>query len=149
MFLKTSPAGARHAVKLVADANALLSAVIGGRARLVLRHPEIQSVLTTQSTMDEVRQYALVLARKKKLQPDIVLLAVAALPVVVIERTAYARQMSEATRRIGRRDADDVELLALALHLKIPLWSNDRDFEDAAIEVLTTEEALRLLRIID
>jgi hypothetical protein len=36
-------------VKLAADANLLLSAVIGGRARLVLSHPELEEVLTAET----------------------------------------------------------------------------------------------------
>ena len=42
----------------------------------------------------------------------------------------------------GSRDPDDVDLLALALHLKAAVWSNDRDFRDAGIELWTTAELL-------
>ena len=136
-------------MKLVADANVLLSAVIGGRAKLILDHHEVQSVLTTETTMAEVQEYTPVLAAKKRLPVDIVLLAVAALPVIVVERSTYARRLREAVRRIGRRDPDDAELLALALHLRIPLWSNDRDFEGVGVQLVTTEDLLRRLRIID
>jgi predicted nucleic acid-binding protein len=76
-----------------------------------------------------------------------VLLAVAALPVTVIERETYSDALPEATRRIARRDPDDVEILALALHLGIPLWSNDNDFEGAGVEWFTTARLLRRLGI--
>ena len=37
--------------------------------------------------------------------------------------------------------------LALALHLKLPLWSNDRDFEGTGVERFTTAQLLsKLLR---
>lgn len=135
-------------MKIAADANALLSAVLGGRANLILQHPEVEEVLTTEETLDEVQEYALGLARKKRLHEDLVLLAVATLPVTVVERKTYASGIAEASRRIGSRDPDDIPILALALTLKVPLWSNDRDFKDVGVEWYTTERLLRRLRII-
>jgi predicted nucleic acid-binding protein len=131
-------------VRLAADANVLLAAVLGGRARLVLQHPKIREVLSAEATLAEVQEYALILARKKRLSIDLVLLAVASLPVT-IRRETYANSISEAKRRIGRRDPDDVEILALALYFQIPMWSNDKDFEDAGVEWYTTEDLLRKL----
>jgi predicted nucleic acid-binding protein len=135
-------------VKLAADANVLLAAVLGGRARLVLAHPAIQQILTTERTFAEVEEYATVLGQKKRLRPDLVLLAVAALPVTIVARSEYSRRLPEAARRIGRRDADDSELLALALAARVPIWSNDHDFESTGVDLFTTEALLRHLRII-
>ena len=129
-------------MRLVADANVLLSAVLGGRARAVLEHPATTEVLTTATTLAEVEEYAAQLAVKKRLSLDIVLMAVATLPVKVVQREVYEKSIAEARRRIGRRDPDDVEILALALHTGIALWSNDNDFEDAGIEWFTTAELL-------
>ena len=134
-------------MKIAADANALLSAVIGGRARLVLTHSEIEEIFTTESTFAEVREYAVLLGRKKKLAPDTMLLTVAALPVSIVSEDVYAGAIDDAHKSIGGRDPDDVEILALALHMKIPLWSNDNDFEDCGIERFTTAELLSKLRI--
>jgi len=135
-------------VKLAADANVLLSAVIGGRANLILNHPQVHEVFTAGHTLAEVEEYSVVLAKKKRIPSDVLLLAVAALPVTVVSRPLYNKNMAEAVKRIGRRDPDDVELLALALHLRIPVWSNDRDFEDLDIQWFTTEGLLRHLRFI-
>lgn len=41
-------------MRLVADANVLLSAVIGGRAALALRHHKVDQVLTPATAYDEV-----------------------------------------------------------------------------------------------
>jgi predicted nucleic acid-binding protein len=57
--------------------------------------------------------------------------------------------MAEARRLIEWRDPDDVEILALTLQLKVPLWSNDNDFEGCGIERLTTAELLRTLGIFE
>jgi len=73
-------------VRLVADANVLLSAVIGGRARVLLDHPYVTEVLVAEATLTEVQEYAAQLAVKNRLSLDIVLLAVASLPVTLMER---------------------------------------------------------------
>jgi predicted nucleic acid-binding protein len=135
-------------VRIAADANALLSAVLGGRAKLIIEHPEVAEVLTAEETFAEVQEYAAFLARKKRLREDLVLLAVTTLPVTIVERNIYRPRMAEATRRIGKRDPDDVPILALALSLDLPLWSNDKDFRDAGVEWYTTERLLRQLGII-
>jgi predicted nucleic acid-binding protein len=136
-------------VDLAADANVLLSALIGGRARLVLNHPQVREVFTTDHTFAEVEEYAPILSRQKRLPSDILLLAVAALPVTLVSRAQYTSSIAEATKRIGRRDPEDIELLAMALHFHIPIWSNDRDFERLNIDLFTTERLLRHLAIIE
>ena len=53
-------------MKIAADANALLSAVLGGRANLILQHPEVEEILTAKETLDEVQEYALRLGPEEK-----------------------------------------------------------------------------------
>lgn len=132
-------------MKLAADANVLLSSVIGGQAVRVLRHRAIEEILTTATTIAEVREYAGLLAKKKRLAMDLVLLAAATLPVTIVARSAYASFLAESRKRIGRRDPDDVEILALALYMDIPIWSNDNDFRDAGVEWYTTASLLARL----
>jgi predicted nucleic acid-binding protein len=134
-------------VRLAADANVLLSAVIGGRARLVLSHPAVEEVLTSEAVFAEVEEYAAVLGQKKKIPETTVMLAVASLPVSIVVREVYARSIAQARKRIEKRDPDDVELLALALHFKVPLWSNDNDFERCGAERFTTAELLKRLGV--
>jgi predicted nucleic acid-binding protein len=110
-------------VRLAADANVLLAAVLGGRARLVLDHPEVEEVVTTTATFAEITEYAPILGRKKKISPDILMLAVASLPVTIVEQESFEPALAEARQQIEWRDPDDIAILALALHRKIPLWS--------------------------
>lgn len=133
-------------MRLAADANVLLAALIGGSAKRVLRHPDIDEVLTADAILEEVSEYASILARKKGLPLDVLLATAASLPVTVVDRSEYEHQIAEAERRIGERDPDDLELLALALHFDIPVWSNDNDFEDAGVDWYTTAELLKKLR---
>lgn len=132
-------------MRLVADANVLLSAAIGGAASRVLRDPSVQEVLAAESAVMEVHEYAVFLARKKRLPVETVLAAVASLPVVVVDRTVYASRLREAEKRIGRRDPGDVETLALALHLGLTVWSNDDDFDGVGVPWRTTAELLQEL----
>ena len=85
-------------MKLVADANVLLSAVLGGRAKVVLSHPKIEGIFTTEVTLSEVEEYVILLARKRRLSLDTLLLAVATLPVSVVERETYARAVVQAPK---------------------------------------------------
>jgi len=130
-------------VRLVADANVLLSAVTGGRAALILARQDLAEIVTTASAMAEVQEYAGPLARKVGLPLQTVSLAIATLPVLVIEREEYARSLPEARRRIARRDPDDVDILALALHLGVDVWSNDSDFDIAGVGWHTTAQLLK------
>jgi len=134
-------------VRLVVDANVLLAAVLGGRAKAILQHPEIDELLTTGAALDEVQEYAGILARKRRLSLDTLLLAMAALPVTVIEEAIYSSSLPRARKLIAKRDPDDVHVLALALNTNLPLWSNDNDFEETGIEWYTTAELLQKLGV--
>ena len=101
--------------------------------------------MTTPSAIAEVRAYAAPLARKVQLPLDTVLLAIATLPVVIVDREHYAESLHEARRRIGPRDPDDVDVLALALHLRAGVWSNDNDFDAVGVEWYTTAQLLKRL----
>ncbi len=78
-------------MRLVADANVLLSALIGGRAQLALTHPSVEAVYAAAATLSEVQEYVSTVARRKRLPLDVLLLALAALPVVVVERRRRPR----------------------------------------------------------
>ena len=134
-------------MKLAADANVLLSAILGGRARLVLRHPKVEELLTAEATLEEVQEYAAHLARRRRLSLDLVLMAAASLPVTVVEQAEYSDSIADARQRIGHRDPDDIEILAVAIHFGIPVWSNDNDFAVAGVEWYTTARLLAKLNV--
>lgn len=75
------------------------------------------------------------------------MLAVASLPVSIVAREVYVGSMAQARKQIEKRDPDDVELLALTMHFKVPLWSNDNDFEGCGVEQYTTAELLKRLGV--
>jgi predicted nucleic acid-binding protein len=122
----------------------LLSAVLGHAALRVFTQARVE-VLTTAGVLDEVREYLPVVARQygmlvQALEAQLRLLAVRA-----CDRREYAARIEASRRAMEDRDPADVELLALALALGIPVWSNDSDFKTAGIEWYTTARLLREL----
>jgi hypothetical protein len=89
-------------VQLVADANVHLSAVIGGRAALALRHDTSSKSSHPPRPTTSVFEYLPSLAKKKRLELDTLLLAFASLPVTVIDRSEYEAKLP-ARRRIEVR----------------------------------------------
>ncbi len=53
--------------------------------------------------------------------------------------------MRIAASRLRSGDPDDWPTVALALKLSLPVWSQDKDLADAAIEVFTTGALLDAL----
>ena len=124
-------------MRLAVDANVLLAASLGGRTRRVFSRPD-WSFFTTGSVMAEVSEHAPIIASRRGLALPDVETAFRSIPVNVVPDPDFAHCLSEAWNRIGGRDPDDVALLALALAMRIPLWSNDKDFAIAGIELWTT-----------
>ncbi len=144
--MRASNASAKPIAQLVVDANPILSALIRGRARDVFLSPAVGEFATTVKTLDEVLRYIPEVARKAKrvgITEAELYTALATMPLRVYEPDLYEEQRAEAERRIAHRDPDDVEVLALALHLGCPLWSNDADFEEVGVEIYTTAQLLQ------
>lgn len=134
-------------MKLAADANVLLAAIAGGRTKLVLEHPDIEEVLTPAPVLDEVYEYVREVTAKKRLPEALLLMTLISLPVTVVERKDYSSALAEAARRMKDRDPDDADLLALALNLEIPVWSNDDDFKGTGVAWYTTARLMKKLGI--
>jgi predicted nucleic acid-binding protein len=125
--------------KLAVDANPVLSSLLGGRARdvFLLEKPLFY---TTAFNFREAEKYIPRLAEKRGLRAEDLYLALSAMPITVCEEDLYAPKMRAALRLLGDRDPDDCHLLALALALGCPIWSNDRDFEGCGVRVYGTAE---------
>jgi len=55
---------------------------------------------------------------------------------------AYEPHREEAERRMAQLDPDDWPTVALALARSLPIWSQDKDMEEAGVTVYTTGELL-------
>jgi len=129
--------------KLAVDANPILSAIIGGKARSVFLDADHISFYTTLFNFKEVEKYIPALASKRSLPLDDLYLALSTLPVSVCDVEFYKATLKKAESLIGDRDPDDIHLLALALKLSCPIWSNDRDFDDVGIKIYSSLALIR------
>jgi len=131
--------------KLAADANPILSAIIGRSAKDVFLKAEDTSFYTTIFNFREVEKYIPVFSAKRGIPAEDIYLSLATLPLFVCDEDFYKEKLNEAKSLIGKRDPDDVPLLALALKLRCPIWSNDKDFVGLGIEVFSTLDLIKFL----
>ena len=131
---------------LAADSNVLLSAVAGRAARRVFTRSEL-IVVTTEQNIAEVREYLPTFAARYDLPLELLLEVLELLPITVYAEHEYADEIRAANQLLANRDPDDVALAALALHLRIPIWSNDRDYENFPHGVVTTAVLLKILEL--
>jgi predicted nucleic acid-binding protein len=129
---------------VVADANVLLSAVVGMAALRVISVHGV-TVHATRFNAGEVEEYLPRLAARYDLPEDLVQLQWRLLPVVLHAEREYAERLGKAREQLEARDPEDAHALALASTLALPLWSNDRDFEGQPVERFTTAQLLRAL----
>ena len=129
--------------KLAVDANPILSAIIGGNARTVFLAAENISFYTTVFNFKEVERYIPILASKRNIPLENLYMSLSLLPISVCDEDLYKNKINQAKRMIDKIDPDDVHLLALALKLNCPIWSNDKDFEGSGVKVYSTLEMIR------
>ena len=130
--------------KLVVDANPILSALLGGKAKRLFFEAGITEFAIAGSVLEEVRAYVPKMAQKLSVDQEFLFYALELLPLMVCAPKIYRRSLQKAKIQIAYRDPRDVDILALALTLERPLWTNDKDFENTTVQVLTTTELLAI-----
>src|ERR1700735_5026367 len=116
---------------LVLDANILIRAVLGSRVLSLLRkYADQTEFLAPDTAFDEAREHLpqILERRHVPLAPALALLELVAALVQTLEVEAYSRFESIARERIGRRDQDDGPILASALAVDCPRWTEDPRF---------------------
>jgi predicted nucleic acid-binding protein len=84
------------------------------------------------------------MAEKLGVSLDFVSYALDLLPLTIYSSRIYRHSLKAAKIQIAHRDQGDVEILALALALKRPLWTNDKDFGVTCVQTVTTAELLAI-----
>ena len=130
---------------VVADANVLLSAIVGKSAMRVFTEFAIQ-VHATQFNADEVTEYLPEMAHKYKLPVELVILQWKLLPVRLHREEDYKAYLRGALAELKNRDPEDAHVLALAKSVRLSIWSNDRDLANVTVECLTTAKLRRALQ---
>ncbi len=111
---------------LAVDATPIISALIGGFSREILFDHNFEFI-TTEFTVGEVMNYIPYIAKKTNLPEEFITFLLGLLPLKVYKKEEYRDYIPTAQQLIA--DPGDVDILALALAKKCPLWSNDTDFE--------------------
>jgi predicted nucleic acid-binding protein len=130
---------------IAVDANPLLSALRGGKARVALLSGKF-IFITTEYTTWEVKKYIPELSKESGVPESELFYAFDHFPIIAMPPVVYDEKRNQAENLIARRDPKDVDILALALKLDTPLWTNDKDFNNISeLKVFTTSDMLEKL----
>jgi predicted nucleic acid-binding protein len=127
---------------LVLDANILIRAVLGKRVRSILeKYEDSAEYYTPEVCFEEAREHlpAILESRGIGRQSGLAVLTEIELLVQPVDRVLYQEHEHAARHRIGVRDIDDWPVVALAILLGIPIWTEDQDFFGSGIATWTTD----------
>ena len=134
---------------LVLDANILIRAALGPRVRAILReHHESTAFHLPDAAFAEANRHIESITVRHGLNQETSsrhLKNFAAL-VDIVQSPYYSAFEQAAMRRIASRDADDWPVLATALLLKAPIWTEDRNFFGTGVATWTTKNVEVYLR---
>ena len=128
--------------KIVLDANILLRAVLGERVpELLERYHRSVRFCTPSPCYAETREHLpIILNRRSHVDLGMTLHVLNTLQAIIepVDEVVYASFEAEAKQRISERDIDDWPLIALAMSLDCPIWTEDRDFFGTGIATWRT-----------
>ena len=127
---------------LVVDANILIRAVLGTRARrLIEENASTINFLAPDAAYAEARRHLPGLLSKRGAMRDAELAVLDGLESLVqsIDFSFYSPLQQPALQRISMRDADDWPVLACAMLLSCPVWTEDQDFFGTGVATWTTD----------
>jgi len=127
---------------LVLDANILIRAVLGRRVRALLEtHEDSAAFYAPDVCFDEAREYIPLILSSRGNDPKtgIVLLDQLGLFVQPVDETLYLNFEQAARERVAMRDVEDWPVVAVAIMLDVPVWTEDRDFFGSGVATWTTD----------
>ncbi|QAY63239.1 nucleotide-binding protein [Xylanimonas allomyrinae] len=133
------------ATAVVLDANIALRAVLGaGARRIIAEHAGPTWMCAPAVAFADARRHLPVIAGRRGWSPDALKAALDALDALEhlvhpIDAETYHGALGEAHLRIDVRDPDDAPILATALTLACPVWTEDQDFFGTGVPTWTTD----------
>ena len=127
---------------LVLDANILMRAALGRRVRELLEmYEDAASFYTPDVCFEDARHYVVQVLKKRGLNPESGLNVLAQLSDLVetVDLSLYADYERLARERIEIRDPDDWPVIAVALLLDLPIWTEDQDLFGSGLPTWTTD----------
>lgn len=126
---------------IVLDTNILMRAVLAERVpNLLEKYNYNCSFVTPACCYDELNDHLSKILQKRNLSLDPFFNVIEQLTKVVIpiEQEIYIEYEYDAKRRIEERDIKDWTIVALALLLSSPIWTEDQDFFGIGIPTWNT-----------
>jgi predicted nucleic acid-binding protein len=123
------------------DANILIRAVLGQRVRRILEaHADSISFFVPEAAYTEAEEHLAALVVRRGGDPSKALRALRSMVALgtVVNRDLYADFEAEARKRLAARDPDDWPILAAALALDCPIWTEDTDFFGCGVATWTS-----------
>ena len=129
---------------IILDANILIRYALGKRVpALLAAHAASCDFLAPDTAFAEARRNLPVILRARGKVSSVEVAVLAALDEVTaivtpVPASSYEPMRAPALARIGQRDPHDWPVLACALLLNCPVWTEDRDFFGTGVATWTT-----------
>lgn len=127
---------------IVLDANILIRAVLGKRVRkLIFDHASTIQFFAPDIAYIDARKYLPGLLKKRNVDGNAAMQVLDYLEKFVrpINADLYESMKQPALQRIAMRDADDWPVLACAMVLNCPVWTEDTDFFGTGVAIWTSD----------
>ncbi len=134
---------------IVLDANILLRAVFGQRVpQLLSLYADAVSFYAPDVSFADAREYVGKLSARRGLDPLDALAVLDGIAgiVEIVDRSLYEDYEQLASERIQIRDPEDWPIVAVAMLLDLPIWTEDQDFFGAGIATWTSDRVELYLR---
>jgi predicted nucleic acid-binding protein len=138
--------------RIVLDANILIRGVLGSHVfDLLERHAGDIQFLTTETAFEEIERHLPQILAKRHPDPELQNLTLANIfllkrLVTTIPLSVIAVFEIEAKARLQNRDLDDWHILALALGVGCPIWTEDNDFFGVGVATWRTANILHFFK---
>ena len=133
-------------MKLVVDTNCLISALIReGKTRELICSSQIK-LYAPEHIISETANHKLEILKKSGLEnKDFELLInILLAQITIIPKQEFQECKEEALKLVTH--SEDSLFIALAIHLQIPLWSNDEDLKlQKIVKIYSTKELLGII----
>lgn len=128
---------------IVLDANILIRAVLGRRVRELIfnNFASVNFFFVPDVAYADARKYLPALLKKRGVDSNVLMLVLDRLEGVVqsIDAELYEGMQQQALKRIAVRDEDDWPVLACAMTLGCPVWTEDKDFFGTGVATWTSD----------
>lgn len=127
---------------LVLDANIVIRAVLGNKVmQLLLSFSKSIEFFVPHICIEDAEKYLPVIFEKRSIPsaPALAVLSKLICLLRIVDAHFYQHYAEEAKQRIKARDMHDWPVVATALMLNCPIWTEDQDFFGSGISIWTTD----------